>query len=358
MEKDLTIIIPTYNDSIDKIKCTLDSIVSQRKYDFTKLEVIIVDDNSNNGLIDWNEILEKYTCLNIKYIKLAENKGPGMARQVGLDNACGNYIFFLDSGDSLYSLDVLSTFNQNKNIICDIISTRMYDEEKRSKRISFAFNNAYIFGIFIKRQFIQRRNIRFSEILRWEEDAYFEELLRYYNPRVLSLRMISYSYNIDSNSITRNNNHEYQNNFGGFSAMVVKSILLCDFYKKEKAYQCLLDEMFRILAVCYVRFYPYLFGELEISERMKKILYLLRILVQKCNINTDNTEFYQMFVERIYERKFLYSSSIPYDKIYDFMMLVTTCENTYDDYLIEGTNTTIKEFIKSLGLEDSSEMKR
>lgn len=358
MEKDLTIIIPTYNDSIDKIKCTLNSIVIQRKYDLTKLEVIIIDDNSNKELVDWEEVIKAYNILNIKYFKLTENKGPGNARQVGLDNASGEYIFFLDSGDSLYSSDVLSTFNQKKNAICDIISTRLYDEEKRSNRLSFIFNNTYIFGIFIKRYFIQRRNIRFNEILRWEEDAYFEDLLRYYNPRVLSLKIVSYSYNIDPNSITRNNNHEYQNDFGGFSAMVVKSILLCDFYIKEKSYQCLANEMFRILAVCYVRFYPYLFGKLEISERMKRILYLLKILIEKCKININNSEFYQMFVERIYERKFLYDSSVPYDKIYDFMDIIVAEENLEDDYVIEGTNTTIKTFRKTLGLEDSSEMKR
>ena len=57
MEKDLTIIIPTYNDTIEKISCTLDSIINQRKYDFSNLEIIIIDDNSTTSLIDWNEIL-------------------------------------------------------------------------------------------------------------------------------------------------------------------------------------------------------------------------------------------------------------------------------------------------------------
>lgn len=60
MRKDLTIIIPTYNDTNDKIKCSLDSIVLQSDYDLSKIEVIVVDDNTTNKLIDWNEISKLY----------------------------------------------------------------------------------------------------------------------------------------------------------------------------------------------------------------------------------------------------------------------------------------------------------
>ena len=173
MEKDLTIIIPTYNDTIEKISCTLDSIINQRKYDFSNLEIIIIDDNSTTSLIDWNEILKLYAKLNIKYLRLSQNKGPGNARQIGLDNSCGEFVYFLDLGDSLYNDLVLQTFAKKKTTFCDIISTRIFDESIKSRRLSFVFNNAYIFGIFSRREFIVNNNIRFNEFLRWEEDTYF-----------------------------------------------------------------------------------------------------------------------------------------------------------------------------------------
>ena len=353
MEKDLTIIIPTYNDTIEKISCTLDSIINQRKYDFSNLEIIIIDDNSTTSLIDWNEILKLYAKLNIKYLRLSQNKGPGNARQAGLDNSCGEFVYFLDLGDSLYNDLVLQTFAKKKTTFCDIISTRIFDESIKSRRLSFVFNNAYIFGIFIIREFIVNYNIRFNEFLRWEEDTYFEELLRYYNPRVISLKNTSYSYNFDSTSITRKNNHEYQNEFGGFSAMVVKSILLCDFYEKEKAYSTSINEVIRVLILCYVRFYPYLFGELNITERMHKILFLLNLLLIKSKIDTNSIEFEQLLLQKMYQRMVIYNNSVPFEMVREFISLIKTSENLYDDYLIEGTNITINELMTTLELEDN-----
>lgn len=358
MNKDLTIIIPTYNDTLDKIKYTLDSIVKQKDYDFTKLEILIVDDCSDNNLIDWMEVLKNYPTLDIKYTRLKENKGPGIARQMGLDLSKGEFIYFLDSGDALYDSTVLKIFGQKKVSSHDLISTRFYDEEIKSKRISFVFNNAYIFGIFIKKDFLLEHNIRFSEVLRWEEDAYFEDLIRYYKPNVLSLRNISYYYKADVNSITRKNDYEYRNDFAGFSAMVVKSILLCNFYKEENAYLELINEMFRILVGCYVRFYPYLFGDLEVTDRINRILYLLKLLGEKCNLNTKCAEFRRLFIEKAYERKVLYNNTVPYDKIDQYMDLIYSSENIYGGYKLEGTNVTIDELRDCLLINENSVVKR
>ena len=348
MEKDLTIIIPTYNDTFEKITCTLNSIVQQSDYDLSRLEVVIVDDSSTNNLIDWDEVIKIYPQLNIKFIQLSENKGPGNARQVALDNSNGNFVFFLDCGDSLYNSTVLSIFNGKKLTNSDIISTKIFDEETGNKRRSFLFNNAYIFGFFIKRQFLLMNNIRFSEILRWEEDSFFEAKLRYYLPSVESAGIIGYSYNVDSNSITRINNHEYQNDFLGFSAMVVKSILLCDFYKKERNYKKMVDESMEILSICYSRFYSYLYKEQNISKRMSKILYLLRILIEQCGLNliTDNEEFITLFIKNVYRKNCTtQNDKVPYDKINDFMTVIGSYDNLYDDYNIDGTNITINELI-------------
>lgn len=355
MKKDLTIIIPTYNDTIEKIKRSIDSIALQNDYDLSQLEVIVVDDNTTIKLIDWDEILKLYPQLNIKYLQLLENKGPGNARQVGLDNSVGDFIFFLDCGDSLYDSAVLTTFNSKKTDDCDIISTKLWDEETKNKRRSFLFNNAYIFGIFIKRKFLIENNIRFSEILRWEEDAFFEAKIRYYFPKVISTgSTIGYSYNVDPNSITRRNNHEYQNEFAGFSAMVVKSILLCDFYKDEKAYQEMSDEALRILSVCYSRFYSYLFQNNDISERISRILYLLKILMEIVPFDINSEEFKQLFIKNIYQRNFLMRNhQVPYDKINEFMSIVCSYENLYGDYNIEGTNIAINNFIEEIGTKNN-----
>lgn len=178
-------------------------------------------------------------------------------------------------------------------------------------------------------------------------------MLRYYNPRVLSLKNISYSYNFDPTSITRKNNYEYQNEFGGFSAMVVKSILLCDFYEKEKAYVSFNAEVIQVLIACYMSFYPYLFGKLNISERMYKILFLLNLLLRKSKIDTNSMEFEQLLFQKMYQRMVIYNNSVPLEMVYEFISLIKNSENLYDDYLIEGTNITINELMATLELEDN-----
>lgn len=349
MDKDLTIIIPTYNDTLEKIKCSLDSIVIQGECNLSTIEIIIVDDCSNHNIVDWNKIIELYPSLNIRYIKLQENKGPGVARQVALNIASGNFVFFLDCGDCLFDSSVLKTFNECKNLDNDIISTKIYDADSGNKRRSFLFNNAYIFGIFIRKQFLEENNIKFSDVLRWEEDAFFEELLRYYSPKIVSTHTIGYTYSNDPDSITRQNNHEYQNNYGGFSAMVVKSILLCDFYKSEKDYNSLIEEMINTLSLCYSRFYSSIFQENNISERQCNILYLLRILLEKFDLKTDSKEVRKLFIKDLYKRNYMNKHEgkieVSYDKIDEFILFVQNFENTNGNYPIEGTNITIEKLL-------------
>lgn len=362
MDKDLTIIIPTFNDAYEKIMCSLDSIAAQNDYNLSDIEIIIFDDCSNTNKIDWNKVFEMYPALNLKYRRLQENKGPGVARQIALDIATGKFVFFLDSGDCLFDNSVLKTFNEYKNNDSDIIATKIYDEDSGNKRRSFQFNNAYIFGIFIRKQFLEFNNIRFSKVLRWEEDAFFEQLLRYYSPKVTYTHTIGYTYSDNQDSITRQNDHEYQNNYSGFSAMVVKSILLCDFYKSKKDYAHLIDESINILSLCYARFYADIFKEKNISDRQNKILYLLNILLNKFEFQINSEEFRQLFIKYLSRRNTMYeyygTPEIPYDKINEFMHLIINLENLNEDYLIEGTNITIKDLLTMENVYSDENKKR
>ena len=89
----ISIIIPVYN--IEKyLKRCVDSILNQT---FTDFELILVDDGSadNSGKI-CDEYSEK-DC-RIKVIH-KENGGVSSARNVGLENAVGEYIMFCDADD-------------------------------------------------------------------------------------------------------------------------------------------------------------------------------------------------------------------------------------------------------------------
>ena len=92
MEKNpkVSVIIPTYN-SAQFIAETLESVFAQTYKDYG---VIVVDDGSTDNT---KEVLKPYMS-KIRYI-YKENGGAASARNVGIKNAQGEYIAFLDSDD-------------------------------------------------------------------------------------------------------------------------------------------------------------------------------------------------------------------------------------------------------------------
>lgn len=347
MDKDLTIIIPTYNDSLDSIKASLDSINNQEDCDLSKLEIIIVDDCSTS-LIYWNSVIRHYKNLDIKILFQEENKGPGIARQIGLDNSSGAYVFFLDCGDYIPDKKTINEFENDKKRKEDIIAFKLYDEEARTNRVSFQLYNSFIFGIFIKKEFLEKNNIRFSNVLRWEEDSYFEELIRYYNPEVFSTCKTGYLYKNNPNSITRKNEHEYGKEYLGYSAMVIKSLLLCSFYRKEESHFCAAREITDILAICYRKFYNDLFINKKIDERECKILDLLRILLEE-NKEWINIEIIskQLLIDVMKKNRTLFvHNKVPFDKIDEFFNIIFRSENLFGNYNIDGTNISYNELIR------------
>ena len=89
----VSVIIPVYNAEKYIRKC-LESVICQ-SYD--SFEIIVVDDGSTDST---NVILKNYVR-KYSYIKLieSENHGQGYARNLALQKAKGEYIFFLDADD-------------------------------------------------------------------------------------------------------------------------------------------------------------------------------------------------------------------------------------------------------------------
>ena len=105
-----SIIIPNYNEGKYIREC-LESVFGQT---YKNYEVIVVDDGSTDDSID---IIKDFD------VKLYHSNGlhAGGARNVGLDNANGEYIVFLDSDDYLANNNVLENLNNlinDEDIIC------------------------------------------------------------------------------------------------------------------------------------------------------------------------------------------------------------------------------------------------
>ena len=98
MNKLISVILPTYNRN-DYLENSINSVLKQS---YTNVEIIVIDDSSDNkakAVVD-KFIKENYDC-NIKYFH-SNRAGQGGARNLGLKNASGEIIAFLDDDDEWY----------------------------------------------------------------------------------------------------------------------------------------------------------------------------------------------------------------------------------------------------------------
>lgn len=85
-----SVVIPTFNRR-DILPRTLESVWQQRMTDY---EIIVVDDGSTDGTIEYLRSLREPTR-----VLTQPNTGPGAARNLGIVAARGDYVAFLDSDD-------------------------------------------------------------------------------------------------------------------------------------------------------------------------------------------------------------------------------------------------------------------
>lgn len=178
----LSIIIPAYNCE-DTIERCLTSIMSQLKDD---IEVIVVDDGSSDSTRDK---CDNYALKDNRVRVLHKcNGGVSSARNVGIDNASGKWITFVDSDDALaenslsYFRDAVS---KNKERSTDIIVENMMFIWRQRRDILYTDEMGSLGAIIEQghwgssankvflRQIIDSHCIRFDETLHFYEDWEF-----------------------------------------------------------------------------------------------------------------------------------------------------------------------------------------
>lgn len=93
----VTVVITYYNESEEKLERAIASLLSQT---YSNIGVLIINDSGDSENAVLNNLFNKYKdSLNIKLIHNEENKGVSYSRNVGISNAKGKYIAFLDCDD-------------------------------------------------------------------------------------------------------------------------------------------------------------------------------------------------------------------------------------------------------------------
>lgn len=122
----ISIIVPVYKAEKYLHKC-LDSIKQQT---FTDWECILVDDGSPDSS---GKICDDYVYKDSRFRVIhKKNGGVSYARNSGLDNACGEYICFVDSDDYIET-DYLSNFGCDSNMDLYVQGAFFVTEERQRK---------------------------------------------------------------------------------------------------------------------------------------------------------------------------------------------------------------------------------
>lgn len=100
MNKKVSIVIPSHNRKKLLSKC-LNSVGTQ---DYLHKEILVIDDGSTDGTLSF--IKEHFP--EIKIIYNLKSLGPAFAKNQGIVNSCGQYIYFLDSDSELIFKDTIS----------------------------------------------------------------------------------------------------------------------------------------------------------------------------------------------------------------------------------------------------------
>ena len=222
-----SIIIPVYNADKYIEKC-IESIISQ---DRNKFEIIVVDDGStdNTGII-CDKYSNKYS--NIKVFH-TENKGVSRARNLGLSEAIGDYILFVDADDWVTSdyIDVISNeiegvdllFFSNNRVIDEKIIKQSYGDAYAENRVEteelilnikkqkyeyfgFTWNKCF------NRNIISKNNILFVNDLSVREDEVFTNTYCSYINSIKFIKKILYNYREQTTGLTCKKNLKMNGN--------------------------------------------------------------------------------------------------------------------------------------------------
>ncbi len=135
----VSVIIPVYNTE-EYIVETLNSIINQTLKD---IEIIVINDGStDNSLNIINEYAQKDSRISVF---TQANQGQSMARNFGILQACGDYLYFMDSDDLLDESTLDLCFHKCETENLDFVIFNGETIKNPSSNIKLTYNHCTIY---------------------------------------------------------------------------------------------------------------------------------------------------------------------------------------------------------------------
>ncbi len=222
-----SIISPCYNTE-KYIDACVNAVISQT---YKNWELLLSDDGSTDNTLNKIRKME-HEDSRIK-VFTSSHKGPSAARNIGLNNATGDYLLFLDSDDYISNTHLEHDYSIIKNNSCDMIihnqHTNFDDTTKKTillfdyngeplsykEKLMLIFSSSYYlpaatFLTTYRLEFINHNNLRFNSDYHTTEDF---DLFMSSIAMKPSIQFADHEYYFyrrnNSNSLTQNMTHEY-----------------------------------------------------------------------------------------------------------------------------------------------------
>ncbi len=210
----LSIIIPVYNTEIFIDRC-IRSVADQVKK-YKDIELVVVDDGSTDNSF---QLLEKLkTEYNNIQLFTHKNRGVGHTRNVGIEKAEGQYIWFIDSDDYIdhgFIPKIYETLvNQTPEMILfgyrrvtsegNEISILQYgDKTLTSEELINAsiYSNSVCCKV-IHADVVTSNKIGFDSSVITAEDFDFSFRSLYFSEKVITISDVGYNYVVNDNSVS------------------------------------------------------------------------------------------------------------------------------------------------------------
>ncbi|MBE6529931.1 MAG: glycosyltransferase family 2 protein [Ruminococcaceae bacterium] len=205
----LSIIIPAYNCEKYICEC-LDSCLEQ-DIPANDYEIICIDDGSTDKT---TEILDGYAA---KYIQIKlihqKNSGVSAARNTGIEQAKGDYIWFVDADDLIQEnilSELSSILSESENDIFflktyffeDELTEDEYRKKKRRELMPTEIRSTTCTQKLFRREIIEKNHIRYLSEISFGEDTLFVFDYLKYTKRSGTLDIPTYFQRRHSDSLT------------------------------------------------------------------------------------------------------------------------------------------------------------
>ena len=213
----ISIIVPVYNVERYLSRC-IESILSQT---YHNLEVILINDGSTDHSL---EIAKSYSDNRIRIIN-KDNSGQSDCRNIGFHEAIGDYLFFMDSDDTLSQNAIQDLYEHISQYDADICCCRfcLIDENGNNLKVSEPYeqeildNNEIIlkealtsgqikgtlWTKLFKKSFLSQYGLEPERRIKLHDDCMFSFLTAIYAKRVCFTQGILYNVLQRSDSISR-----------------------------------------------------------------------------------------------------------------------------------------------------------